>query len=127
MPISLFVQRPQFQIAELDVGFSGILRMRQLQADGSRRPLRVVSVRHFAAVVDDDEVVAVNGGFDRVPLAGKNLHVGWRFGDIHDAAGQKIAAAVIPRILIANLQFIAWTAWSWCWFLPRRRRRLWRR
>ena len=87
-----------------------VFRMRQLQADVAGCAARITPVRNFLPVEHDNEMIAVDGCFDRVPVVRDDLHVVRRFAHVDDAAGEEVTAAVVAGVSIANLQFVAGAA-----------------
>src|SRR5687767_4994954 len=100
-------QTLDFDIPKLEARMTHIFGMCELQADVSRRASRIASVSNFLPVEYHDEVVAIDSGFNGVPLVRNDLHVVRSFAHADDAAGQKIAAAVIAGISVADLQLVA--------------------
>ena len=99
-----------FEIPEFQIRVAYILRMRQLQADVSGFAPRIASVGNLFAVEHDDEMIAVDRRFDRVPLVWNDLHVVRRLAHVHHTAGEEITAAVVAGVSVADLQLVTGAA-----------------
>src|SRR5687768_17667840 len=103
-PLLLQLFNPE--IPEFDECPGRIFGMSRLQADRARRSAGVADVNHLRAVVEHDNVIAVEGRFEYVPLIRNDPRSLGRLFHIHDAAREVFAARAIGEYLVSNLQLV---------------------